>query len=64
MTDAFNLPNVADDIAYLTETLKSPVDRQLLLRPSLEAALFRLGHSQREIDRGLHDYYAAMRTVH
>lgn len=64
MIDAPSKPNVADDIAYLTETIKSPVEQQVMLRPAIEAALYRLGHPQREIDRGLHDYYAAMRTVH
>lgn len=55
---------VANDINFLTETLKSSVEDRLMLRTTLESALFKLGHSIGEIEEGLDAYYAAMRTVH
>jgi len=56
--------HVNDDIAYLTETLRSSVEQLLLLRPSLEAALFKLGHTHDVIEPALNAYYATQRTVH
>jgi hypothetical protein len=56
--------HVQEDIAYLTETLRSPIDQLILLRPSLEAALFKLGHSHADIEPALNLYYNARRTVH
>lgn len=55
---------VADDITYLTETLHSPIDQLVMLRPSLEAALFKLGHPYGDIEAGLNAFYDAQRTVH
>lgn len=52
------------DIAYLTATLCSPVEKRVLLRPSLESALFRMGHDEDEIDAALDRYYNTLRTVH
>lgn len=57
-------PPVANDIAFLTETLKSDVETRLMLRSTLEAALFKLGHSMKDIEDGLNAYYDQMRTVH
>ena len=55
---------VTEDITYLTETLRTPIDQLVMLRPSLEAALFKLGHALPEINEGLNAFYNARRTVH
>ena len=55
---------IDSDIRVLTEGLKSPVDKRVMLRPSLTAALFRLGYAEQEIDSALDRYYAQIRTVH
>lgn len=58
------IDNIHTDIAYLTDTLKSPVEKRVLLRPSLEAALFRMGYPEAQIDDALDSYYNTLRTVH
>lgn len=52
------------DIEYLTDSLSSPVDRRVMLRPSLEAALFRMGYEAEAIDLALDRYYNGLRTIH
>ena len=59
-----NATSIHEDIAFLTENLVSPVETRLMLRSSLEAALFRIGYSAPEIDLALNSYYAEMRTLH
>lgn len=52
------------DLSYLTDTLTSKVETRVLLRPSLEAALFRMGYPEAQIDASLDNYYDTLRTVH
>lgn len=56
--------SIHEDIAFLTEDLSSPVESRIMLRASLEAALFRMGYPAYEIDHALDLYYNGMRTLH
>lgn len=56
------LETVKKDLEYLTEEITSPPERLLLLRPSLELSLLKLGHDQKLINEALDDYYR--RTLH
>lgn len=58
-----NETTIHEDISFLTESLVSPVETRLMLRSSLEAALFRMGYTATEIDVALDTYYASMRTL-
>lgn len=58
-----NEPSIHEDIAYLTESLVSPVENRIMLRASLESALFRMGYTEAEIDDALNSYYSGMRTL-
>lgn len=64
MIDHNTLQAVSADIAFLTETLKSDYERLLMLRASLESALFKLGHEPDTIEAGLTAFYQSKRTVH
>lgn len=58
-----NESTIYEDISFLTEGLASPVETRIMLRSTLEAALFRMGHGEQEIDLALDSYYSAMRTL-
>ena len=58
------IESIDADIIYLTQTLNSPVEKRLLLRPSLESALFRMGYDELTIDDALDRYYNTLRTIH
>lgn len=48
---------VVDDLAFLTATLTSPPDKMKLLRPTLEASLLKLGHTQEDVTEALDQFY-------
>lgn len=56
--------SVKEDLHYLTDNLRSKVEVQIALRPSLESALFKMGHKQDDIRDALDDFYSIKRTVH
>ena len=58
------IESIDTDIAYLTQSLNSPVEKRVLLRPTLESALFRMGYDEVTIDAALDRYYNTLRTVH
>ena len=55
---------VKEHLAFLVENINSPYDHLLLLRGSLEASLFKLGHNKNEINAALTEFYTQGRTLH
>lgn len=59
-----NLDTVQEDLFFLTENIVRPVEHMVMLRPTIEMALLRLGHQQQEVLLALDEYYKRRRTVH
>lgn len=48
---------IRQDLAFLTENIKSPPDKMKLLRSTLEVALLKLGHAQEDVTAALDEFY-------
>lgn len=57
-----SLQSVTKDITVLVAEIVSPPDQMLLLRPSIESALLRLGHAYDDVQAALDAFYT--RTLH
>lgn len=56
--------SIYEDLQFLTETIVSPVEKQIQLRSTLAESLSRLGYPEHEINEALDSYYRKMRTLH